>query len=84
MSDIEPIQRDEGLELAKLMAEEEEGVGRRPRGYQKYVIPTIAVIWSLFQLQAEESLLLHPFRPAVWPRAPGRSRRLRAASHQNS
>ena len=41
---------DEGLAVAKRMAEEEEGMGRRPKGWQKYVIPTIAVAWSLFQL----------------------------------
>ncbi len=40
----------EGLELARRMAEEEEGVGRRPKGWAKYLIPTVAVIWSLFQL----------------------------------
>ncbi len=41
---------DEGLELARRLAEEEEGVGRKPKGMQAYVIPTIAVLWSLFQL----------------------------------
>jgi hypothetical protein len=46
MSDIETNETDEGLELAKRMAEEEEGVGRRPRGYQKWVIPTIACMES--------------------------------------
>lgn len=40
----------EGIELAKRMAEEEEGVGRRPKGWAKYLIPTVAVTWSLFQL----------------------------------
>ena len=41
---------DEGLEIARKMAEEEEGVVRRPRGPTKWVIPTIGVIWSFFQL----------------------------------
>ncbi len=41
---------DDGLEKARRMAEEEEGMGRRPTGPQKYIIPTIAVAWSLFQL----------------------------------
>jgi len=58
MSDIETIKKDEGLELARRMAEEEEGVGRRPRGYQKHVIPTIAVIWSLFQLSIASWLIM--------------------------
>ena len=41
---------DEGLEIARRMAEEEEGVARRPQGPTKWVIPTICVIWSFFQL----------------------------------
>jgi TRAP transporter 4TM/12TM fusion protein len=43
-------QKDEGLEIARKMAEEEEGVARRPRGPEKWVIPVIGVIWSFFQL----------------------------------
>jgi TRAP transporter 4TM/12TM fusion protein len=43
-------EKDEGLELAKRLAEEEEGLGRRPRGAEAYVIPTIAVAWCFFQL----------------------------------
>jgi TRAP transporter 4TM/12TM fusion protein len=43
-------QKDEGLEIARKMAEEEEGVARRPIGPTKWVIPTIGVIWSFFQL----------------------------------
>jgi len=51
MSENEKVEDlDEGMELARRMAEEEEGVGRRPEGPSKYVIPTIAVIWSFFQL----------------------------------
>ncbi|CAB1055948.1 TRAP-type uncharacterized transport system, fused permease component [Olavius sp. associated proteobacterium Delta 1] len=46
--EIEP--KDEGLEVARKMAEEEEGVARRPTGPTKWVIPTIGVIWSFFQL----------------------------------
>ena len=46
--EIEP--KDEGLEVARKMAEEEEGVARRPSGPTKWVIPTIGVIWSFFQL----------------------------------
>jgi TRAP transporter 4TM/12TM fusion protein len=55
-TDIED--KEEGLELARRMAEEEEGIGRRPRGLQKYVIPTIAVVWSLFQLSIASWLIL--------------------------
>jgi TRAP transporter 4TM/12TM fusion protein len=51
MSNSPDIQeKDDGLELARKMAEEEEGIARRPKGPTKWVIPTIGVIWSLFQL----------------------------------
>jgi TRAP-type uncharacterized transport system fused permease subunit len=49
-NDTEKEKKDDGLEIAKRMAEEEEGVGRRPKGVVGYVIPTICVIWSFFQL----------------------------------
>ena len=58
MSNTNIDERDEGLELAKRMAEEEEGVGRRPKGLSKWVIPTICVAWSLFQLSIASWLLL--------------------------
>jgi TRAP transporter 4TM/12TM fusion protein len=58
MSDIEKQEKDEGLELAKKLAEEEEGVGRIPKGGAKYVIPTVAVIWSFFQLSIASWLIL--------------------------
>jgi TRAP transporter 4TM/12TM fusion protein len=58
MSESDIKERDEGLELAKRMAEEEEGIGRRPRGPAKYIIPTIAVAWSLFQLSIASWLIL--------------------------
>lgn len=51
MSQIEQQhETDDGLELARKMAEEEEGIGRQPEGFSKYVIPTIAIIWSCFQI----------------------------------
>jgi TRAP transporter 4TM/12TM fusion protein len=43
-------EHDEGLEAAKKIAEEEEGVARRPKGPTRWVVPVIGVIWSLFQL----------------------------------
>jgi TRAP transporter 4TM/12TM fusion protein len=43
-------EKDEGLEVARKMAEEEEGVARSPKGLTKWVIPTIGVIWCFFQL----------------------------------
>ncbi|MBW2000335.1 MAG: TRAP transporter permease, partial [Deltaproteobacteria bacterium] len=50
MNDVQELDRDQGLEAARRMAEEEEGVSRRPRGPSKWVIPTIGVIWCFFQL----------------------------------
>jgi TRAP transporter 4TM/12TM fusion protein len=43
-------QKEEGLEVARKMAKEEEGVARRPHGPTKWVIPVIGVIWCFFQL----------------------------------
>ena len=43
-------ENDEGLDAAKKIAEEEEGVARKPKGPTKWVVPVIGVIWSLFQL----------------------------------
>jgi len=58
MNDLEIPQKDEGIELAKRLAEEEEGIGRRPKGPAKWVIPTIGVIWSGFQLSIASWLVL--------------------------
>ncbi len=58
MSNTEIEEIDDGLELARKMAEEEEGIGRQPAGITKWVIPTIAVIWSLFQLSIASWLIL--------------------------
>ncbi len=49
---------DEGLESARRMAEEEEGLGRKPGGPAKWVIPTVGVVWSLFQLSIASWLVL--------------------------
>ncbi|MFY9704739.1 MAG: TRAP transporter permease [Desulfobacterales bacterium] len=58
MSEVEISDKDEGIELAKRMAEEEEGIGRRPKGPSRFVIPTIGVAWSLFQLSTASWLIL--------------------------
>ncbi len=58
MTKNEIQEQDEGLELAKRMAEEEEGIGRRPMGYAKYVIPFVCVVWSFFQLSIASWLIL--------------------------
>ncbi|MGA8180445.1 MAG: TRAP transporter permease [Desulfobacterales bacterium] len=49
---------DDGMELAKRLAEEEGGISRKPKGPGKYIIPFIAVIWSLFQLSLPSWLVL--------------------------
>ncbi len=49
---------DNGMDLARKLAEEEEGIGRKPGGWQRFLIPTIAVAWSLFQLSLPKLLLL--------------------------
>jgi TRAP transporter 4TM/12TM fusion protein len=51
-------EEEDGLELARKLAEEEEGIGRLPKGPSKYVIPTIAVAWSIFQLSIASWLIL--------------------------
>jgi TRAP transporter 4TM/12TM fusion protein len=58
MTDVEAREKDEGFDLAKKLADEEEGVGRIPKGPSKFVIPTVAVIWSLFQLSIASWLIL--------------------------
>ncbi len=58
MTKNEIQEQDEGLELAKRMAEEEEGIGRRPEGFTKYVIPFVCVVWSVFQLSIASWLIL--------------------------
>jgi TRAP transporter 4TM/12TM fusion protein len=58
MSKVEIDERDDGLELAKRMAEEEEGIGRRPHGPVRWVIPTICVAWSIFQLSIASWLIV--------------------------
>ena len=50
MIDKKPGDSVAGVALAKKLAEEEEGVGRKPSGPTRFVIPAIAVVWSLFQL----------------------------------
>jgi TRAP transporter 4TM/12TM fusion protein len=58
MSNITIEKIEDGLDYAKKLAEEEEGIGRKPKGWQRYIIPTIAVSWSLFQLSLPKWLLL--------------------------
>lgn len=58
MSEPKIDELDDGLELAKRMAEEEEGIGRRPKGAGKWVIPTVCVAWSFFQLSIASWLIM--------------------------
>ncbi len=58
MSKGEISDKDEGIELAKRMAEEEEGIGRRLEGVDRWVIAVICVAWSTFQLSIASWLVL--------------------------
>ncbi|MBC8209387.1 MAG: TRAP transporter permease [Desulfobulbaceae bacterium] len=57
MSKLE-VEYDDGIDHAQKMADEEAGIGRRPEGWQRYLIPTIAICWSLFQLSLPKFVLL--------------------------
>jgi len=58
MNEKDIHESDDGLELARRLAEEEEGISRKPKGPGKYIIPFIAVVWSLFQLSLPSWLVL--------------------------
>ncbi|MFC1891147.1 TRAP transporter permease [Thermodesulfobacteriota bacterium] len=58
MADLAVEEKGDGLELAKQMAEEEEGFGRRPKGFTRYIIPFIGVMWSFYQLSIASWLIL--------------------------
>ncbi|MFC1533211.1 TRAP transporter permease [Thermodesulfobacteriota bacterium] len=58
MTNTQNEEMNDGLELAKRMAEEEEGIGRRPKGVSKYIIPFIGVVWSFYQLSIASWLIL--------------------------
>ncbi len=58
MSRIKIDEQDDGLEIARRMAEEEEGMGRRPQGPSRWVIPSVCVAWSAFQLSIASWLIL--------------------------
>ena len=58
MTDRDIQEMDEGIEIAKRMAEEEEGIARKPTGPSKFVVPAIAVCWSAFQLSIASWLIL--------------------------
>lgn len=47
-----------GLEQARELAEAEEGHYRHPAGWTRYIVPTVAVAWSLFQLATAKWWLL--------------------------
>ncbi|OQY23705.1 MAG: C4-dicarboxylate ABC transporter [Desulfobacteraceae bacterium 4572_35.2] len=51
-------EQDEGIAAAKRIQEEEELGIRYLHGWQKFLVPTIALIWSLFQLSLSSWLLI--------------------------
>ncbi len=66
MNSVESHDNEQGMELAKRLAEEEEGIGRKPEGWQAYVIPLVAICWSIFQLSIANWLILeHLYTRAI-------------------
>jgi TRAP-type uncharacterized transport system fused permease subunit len=58
MGSFEDEEFEAGVEEAKRIAEEEESGYRHLAGWDKWLIPTIAVIWCLFQLSIASWLLI--------------------------
>ncbi len=58
MSKIDVEYDAEGVDVARKLADEEAGIGRRPEGWQRYLIPAIAVCWSLFQLSLPKWIMI--------------------------
>jgi len=50
--------KDDGIDLAQKLAEEEGGISRQPEGWTKYLIPTVAVVWCFFQLSIASWLII--------------------------
>ncbi|THB78068.1 MAG: TRAP transporter permease [Desulfobacteraceae bacterium] len=57
-TDQENTREDDGMDLAKKLAEEEAGIGRKIEGNTRFIIPVIAVCWSVFQLSIASWLIL--------------------------
>ncbi|MFH1985095.1 MAG: TRAP transporter permease [Pseudomonadota bacterium] len=49
---------DDGLERARRLAEAEEGISRKPKGWQRFVLPAIGISWSIYQLSIASWLTL--------------------------
>lgn len=61
MKEVEEYHREEeneNFDLARKLADEEAGIGRQVKGFLKYLVPTIAVLWSLFQLSIASWLII--------------------------
>lgn len=58
MSDNSPHNPDADLEAARRLQEEEELGLRRPLGFDRFLVPVVALCWSLFQLSLASWLLL--------------------------
>jgi hypothetical protein len=58
MRNHEIQEKDQSIEVARRRVDEEVGIGRRPPGFSKYVVPFIAVLWSFFQLSIASWLIL--------------------------
>ncbi len=56
---ILPPEDEAAAEEARRIAEDEETGYRHPEGWQRYIIPAIAILWCLFQLSIASWLLLN-------------------------
>ncbi len=57
--DIDNEKNNNGLKEALRLVEEEAGIKRKPKGFAAYLIPTIAICWSLFQLSIAKWITLN-------------------------
>jgi TRAP transporter 4TM/12TM fusion protein len=55
---FEDAEYEAGVEEAKKLAEEEESGYRHLKGWDRWIVPTIAVIWCIFQLSIASWLLV--------------------------
>ncbi len=59
MMSNEKNKNTDGFDEAIRLADEEAGIRRRPEGFAAYIIPVIAICWSLFQLSIAKWVTLN-------------------------
>lgn len=58
MNQSSETHNDNGDALIKQLAEVEDGIGRKPEGILKYLIPAVAIVWSFFQLSIAKWIII--------------------------